>query len=300
MMSTTQNLRRICDATGTQLVFATPPQRIVCVTSNGVDMLASLDLLPAAMLTHDGATLAAHPRLFGPRARQIARIGGSWFTPDVADIIAAQPDLVIGYAGIQDELRAALAHVAPVFLVAPHTYTDAMADLRKLGAVLDRSCAAEHAVQEFRTRLTTCAAISPRTVTPLVVYGCDTQIGVSTNRSLVGSLLAEITPYPWALPPEADAELGGDMPFSIEQIAAGNPDLLLVVTKKDAAGRYPTRALSRQLADQPEWNALPAVQAGQVHEVDADVWHSTGGICSLGIVLDAAMALLYPTVQQEK
>jgi len=278
------------DATGTAITLTEPAERIVCTTENCVDILAQLEVAPVAVLARN-VGMAQDPRYLGDLAADVTTIGGSWFEPNIEDIITAQPDLVIGYAGVQDALRAPLADVAPVFLVAPLNYTDAIQDVANIGALTGRTAAADAAIAAFRTQLDTYADQASGDVTPLVMYGSDVNFGISTSESLLGSALAEVTNYPWPRPDNVE-DLGGDIPYSLEQVLAIDPDLIFVETLTFGDPAVPP--LSEQMAESPLWRELKAVQAEQVYEVDADVWHSGGGLRSVSIALDEAMELMYP------
>lgn len=80
----------------------------------------------------------------------------------------------------------------------------------------------------------------------------------------------------------------GLMTVSLDRIFQSNPDVIFVQT-------YPpsTAPLSQQLANNPRWKQLKAVQTGQVHEVD-QFWHSGNGTRIMQVMLNQLMPIIYP------
>ena len=281
----------LTDSTGELLTFMTRPVRVACLTEICPDIMAELGLEPVAVndpLSHD-------PRFFGSRADTFRLIGGSFFEPSLEDIAASEPDLVIGLEGVHDGLREALRPIAPLYIVNPVTYEDSIHYLKDIGAAMGRSAEAEEATQQFLSKLEDYKARSPKDRTALVMYGSDVNFGIDTEGSLTGGLLAEVTVYPWPNPPlDQGGHASGGMQFSLEGVLSVDPDVIFVQTLAFPGFQPPP--LAEQLAENPLWGELRAVQNGEVHDVSFSLWSTGRGTRSLGLVLDEAMPLLYPDV----
>ena len=281
----------LTDSTGEVLTFETQPARAACLTEICVDIMAELGLEPVAV----NDPLSSDPRFFGSKAEEFRVIGGSFFEPSLEDIAASEPDIVFGLGGVHDGLREALLPIAPLFIVNPVTYEDSIRYLREFGEAMGRSAEAEEAVQRFLDKLEDYKARSPKNRTALVMFGSDVNFGIDTENALTGGLLAEVTDYPW---PSQPAEQGGHGPgstqFSLEGVLSVDPDVIFVQTLAFPGFQPPP--LSEQLADNPLWSELKAVQNGDVHEVSFSLWSTGRGTRSLGLVLDEAMPILYPDV----
>lgn len=268
------------------------PERIVCVTEICVDILADLGLEPVAVAPGGVAPL---PAFFGERAQSFALIGGSFFEPSLEDIAAAKPDLVIGLAGVHEGLRDGLAAIAPLYIMGPRTYQDSIAYLKDIGRLTGREAEAAARAQAFEAKLAAYREKSPKNRTVLVMWGMDVNFGIDTAGSLVGSMLSELTNYPWPAPaPGSEGHASGGIQFSLEQVLAENPDVLFVQTY--GFGPVPPEPLSVQLAANPLWSEITAVKNNEVHEVSFAVWSTGRGLRSLTLVLDEAMPLIYPDV----
>ena len=279
----------LTDSTGELLTFTARPVRVACLTEICPDIMAELGLEPVAV----NDPLSTDPRFFGSRADEFRVIGGSFFEPSLEDIAAAQPDLVIGLAGVHDGLREALRPIAPLYIVNPMTYEDSIRYLKEIGAAMGRPAEAEEAAQQFLSKLEDYRARSPKDRTALVMYGSDVNFGIDTEEALTGGLLAEVTGYPWPNPsPDQGGHASGGMQFSLEGVLSVDPDVLFVQTMAFPGFQPPP--LAEQLADNPLWGELQAVRNGEVHEVSFGLWSTGRGTRSLGLVLDEAMPLLYP------
>ena len=281
----------LTDSTGEQLTLAARPVRVACLTEICPDIMAELGLEPVAV----NDPLSSDPRFFGDRADGFRLIGGSFFEPNLEDIAAAQPDLVIGLSGVHDGLRDALRPIAPLYIVNPLTYEDSINYLKEIGAAMGRPAEAEEAAQRFLSKLEDYKARSPKDRTALVMYGSDVNFGIDTEGALAGGLLAEVTGYPWPKPPpDQGGHASGGMQFSLEGVLSVDPDVIFVQTIAFPGFQPPP--LAEQLAANPLWSELRAVRNGEVHEVSFGLWSTGRGTRSLGLVLDEAMPLLYPNV----
>lgn len=282
----------VTDGSETAVTLSQPATRVLCLTSNCVDILADLGVEPYAVLSADTDAIGALPEFFDERAGAFVPIGGSWMEPAVEEVIAAQPDLIIGHPFAHTELRSQLEGTAPLYLV--HSVTSVEAAVRNLEEVaqlVGRPEAAATAVAQFDAKLADYTARSPKSLTPLMIEGSDVNIMAMTGESMVGKLLAEVTRYPWTTPAGVVSEEAGYIPYSLEQVLADNPDVLFV---NSSSWSGPAEPLSQQFAGNPVWAQLKAVQDGRVYEVEGQIWHNVSGLRTLGLLLDQAMGTLYP------
>lgn len=267
----------ITDDTGTELTLDAPATRVACLTMICVDALTEVGITPVAYRD----ALALDERYAGPDA-DMREVTGGFGEENVEDVVLATPDLVIGLAGVQDGLRTAVEEAAPLFLVDPRSWQDSVAFLRTVGDLTGTREQADEAADAFTARVEEAAAArSP--LTTLSMFGEPGSLGVDSVETPVGSLLAEVSDYPW--PAAAD-------PFAsiaVEQIAQVDPD---VVFAQAFSASDDTEPLSERLASDPTWAGLKAAQDDRVVEVEAAVWATGRGTISLGLVLDTVSAQL--------
>ncbi|GAA3995868.1 ABC transporter substrate-binding protein [Allokutzneria multivorans] len=280
----------ITDPRGTRITLPATPSRVVCLTGLCDDALTELGLKPAGT---SNAALLVHPALLGPEGRSVPVVPGSFGSEDVEAIAGLRPDLVIGLAGVHDQLRQALAKFnAPLWTVDPKDWKDSVGYLRALGSLTGRAKEATDAETRFRSKLATAVKSSrdkgndKKTV--LLMYGSADSIGVDTTDSLVGKLLGSLYTYPWTAK-GTNAETAST--FSVEEILAKRPDTIFVYSLLFGTDKK----LSEQLAANPVWAQIPAVKSGRVHEVAPKPWGSGRGTRSLSLVIDESQSLLSTT-----
>lgn len=266
----------VTDDTGVQVTLDKPAARIACLTMICVDALTEVGLTPVAYRDQ----LALDERYAGPDA-DMREVTGGFGEENVEDVVLSTPDLVIGLAGVQDGLRTAVEKAAPLYLVDPASWRDSVEFLRTVGDLTGTREAADAKADAFTERVEA-AADERSKLTTLSMYGEPGSLGVDSVETPTGSLLAEVSDYPWP---------AGDDPFAsvaVEQIAKVDPD---VIFAQAFSASDDTEPLSERLATDPTWAELTAAKENRVVEVEAAVWATGRGTISLGLALD--------TVEQE-
>lgn len=282
------------DATGEKLEFTKKVEKIACIVSLCVDVLAELGMEPVAIGESGVRVIATQEEFYGGKGKTFPSIGGSFFEPNLEDIVMAAPDLVIGLKGVHDGLRQGLKGVAPIILPNPVHYQQSVEFLETMGKLTGRTAEASAAKQRFLEKLAQAKEKAPKDKKALIIFGSDVNISVVTDSGLGGSVLKEVADYPWKIKNTADDPYGeGTVPYSLENILAENPDTVFVESYSFSPG---TAAVSEQLKASPIWSKLKAVRNGQVHEVRSPIWGDGRGTRSLGIMLDEALRILYPAM----
>lgn len=270
------------DWTGTTITLTSPAERIVCLDGTCIDALAELGLPPVAALEH---ATAEHPAFFGPDAG-VAALGGTFFEPDLEGIITAEPDLVVGSAGVHGNLREALGDI-PFY---GHSFVgeEAGENLERLGVLTGRADEAAAAVAHWQEVLESYGPGS-RPVTVLSMYGGATQdVGIDAFDSATGSLVAQYTAYPWPSASEGDS---GFLELSLEEVLTVDPEHIWVL---DFGFDPDAPPLIESLADNPAWVQLSAVHDDQVHVADPAWWGTAAGTRAQQLTLDVVLPVLYP------
>jgi iron complex transport system substrate-binding protein len=267
----------VIDDTGSVIALESPAARIACLTLMCVDALKEVGMTPVAYRED----LAVDPRYLGPDTES-RKITGGFGEENVEDIALSEPDLVIGLGGVQDGLRGAVEEVAPLYLVDPKSWRDSVQFLRTIGELTDRKQQADEAADAFTAEVLA-AADRRSELTTLSMYGEPGSLGVDSIETPVGSLLAEVSDYPWQAGADAFATV------SVEQIAAVDPDVVFAQAFSSGSDSEP---LSDRLATNPLWAGISAARGDRMVEVDAGVWATGRGTISLRMVLDTVMAEL--------
>jgi iron complex transport system substrate-binding protein len=283
--SSPADAQTVTDGSGASVPINGPASRVVCLTGMCDDALLELGLEPVASREAGAHDLLAQPEFLGPdAAAKIPAIGGGFGEENVEDVIKAGPDLVIGLAGVHDGLRPAIESAAPLYLVEASTYQDSIDFLTWMGKATGRSKQAAAAVETFQDEIDAARA-NPSSSTSLAIAGVDANFDVSTESSLLGSVLSLVGKYPWPETAGGSHE-PGTATYSLEEILQTNPDVIFVNTIQVTP--EPPTPISELLADNPVWGRLEAVRNDHVIEVNALIWATGRGTRSLGIVLEQA------------
>jgi iron complex transport system substrate-binding protein len=280
------------DASGETIEIKKQVEKIVCIVAMCVDLMAELDLEPVAIGESGVRTIASAPEFYGSKGESFTSIGGSFFEPNLEDIVTAAPDLVIGLEGVHEPLADGLKGVSQLYLVSPNSYAQAVEELETIGKITGKTAEAEASKSRFLDKLAKAKELSPKNKKALIMYGSDVNFGIVTATGIGGTVLKEVTDYPWTVSdPAEDAYGEGAIQYSLEKVLEQNPDVLFIESYSYSPG---TKSLSEQLAASPLWSKLQAVQNKQVYEVRSPIWGDGRGTRSLGILLDESMKILYP------
>jgi iron complex transport system substrate-binding protein len=253
------------------------PGRVITLAENALDVALSVGVTPVGTTASRGGDKA--PAYLGDEAAGIPVVA-TVSEPNLEAILAAEPDVILAAAGLEQAQYDALAAIAPTVVPeapergdwqAPlHTYAEALgADdelTEDLDAIADRAAALEQ-----EGALDGSAAVLRWMANGPVLMN-------STN--MPGSLLtaAGATSLPAAddlgQRPHSD-------PLSLENLAQVDADrLFLAAFGADGSGAL------EAARTQPAFTRLTAVAGGTATEVDGSVWSSASGPIAAGLVMD--------------
>lgn len=256
--------------------------------------LLLLGLEPAITLSESGEYVNAK-ELPAPKAPAFVSPNGP-VEPIKAALIEGDVELIIAarehmaeYGLSAEQLRAA----APVAEI-PWMELGWKEQLRLIARAVRRSERAERWLAEFEqaeqaARESARRSIEAReTVTIFVVkpdrlfaYGAR-NVGYAIYRSL-----GLTPPAPIADRIERLGDRFHSVPVALDELPAYAGDRLLLIAYPDEKGSV---AHAERMSASPEWRALPAVQAGNVHRLDVDEWVPYNPV-SIRLQLDRAAAL---------
>ncbi|WP_084955677.1 ABC transporter substrate-binding protein [Thermoactinospora rubra] len=269
----------VTDPHGRTITLPRKPERIVCLTGLCDDALVELGLKPVATTT---PKLLSRPDYLGAEGAKVPVIPGSFGGEDVSKIAEARPDLVIGLAGVHDQLRTAVEKFAPLWVVEVKSYEHSIGYLRALARLTDRGRQQAAAESRFRAKLADgmarakAAGLDRKPV--LAMYG-GTSVGVNTTDDVLGHFMSRFFAYPW---PSKGGGFETAQAYSLEEILAKAPEVIFVQS-------FGT-SVSEHLKDNPVWRRVPAVASGKVFEVQPELWASGRGTRAFGVILDEALA----------
>jgi iron complex transport system substrate-binding protein len=264
----------ITDALNRQVILPAVPQRIV-VTGKALFMIADAAyIFPEAPERIVGMGDAGQGT-----SNFIALIDSGYAAKAVLagdagaeQIAALQPDLVILKSYLAETVGQPIEEIGiPVVYVDFETPEQYIRDLTIFGQIFQNSVRAAEAAAYYQDKTTQIQqvvgekAVSPRV---LMLYYNDKDGNVAFNVPPAAWIQTRMVEIAGGTPIWTDASLGGGWTqVSLEQIAAWNADQIFIIAYlQDSAEVVAT------LKADPSWQALRAVQDGQLHAFPGDLY----------------------------
>jgi len=236
--------------------------RIVALTSLSADLVHTLDGdalvgIPGNELLRQDDRFAGLPTVSEGRTE-----------PDLEQIVALEPTLVIGAAGFHDRTLQRLEELGTPTLT---TEVNSWADLRALTESLATTVAADP--QPLLDRYDACLAEAPATSPTTLVLVSRQPLLTPNRNSWAGDFLTQFKIDNVAANLQGDSPFEGYITLPEEKVLSADPEALLVVD----AGEN----LLDQLKGEPFWSLLKATQQDQVHSFDYFGLVNPGSIASI-------------------
>ncbi len=231
------------DAAGRDITFNAEPKRIVSVVPANTELVFALG---------KGSSLVGRSDFcdYPAEAQQVESIGGIPF--NFEKIVSLKPDLILFYNGSeQDRTKLEQEYNLTTFVVDPGNFAELYAGVTSLGQVLNAQEAAQKLVADMQAATKAVEEkVAKATTKPVVFYEVwhDPLQTAGPNsfiddmiRLAGGTNAAADTKDPWAM-------------FSLEQLAAANPDVIFTGTPDGA----------KAILERKGWESLKAVKDGKV------------------------------------
>jgi cobalamin transport system substrate-binding protein len=233
------------------------PERVVSLSPTHTEIMFAIgagDLLVAvdSFSNHPEAALELPNELSG-------------FEPNVEAIASYEPDLVLiggDFTGLGDQL--AELDIASWDGPAATSFDDTYAQIEQLGAATGHIAEAAELVSSMQTDIAAAVEAAPQPDTPLSFYHeLDPGFYSADTSTFIGQIYAL-----FGLENIADAdesESFGYPQLNAEVIIESNPDLIFLADTKCCGENAET------VSARPGWDAIAAVQNGNVVEMDDDI-----------------------------
>lgn len=261
------------------------PQRIAVVGRRGV-LAVVLDLGFEPIAALDGSFVYGQPfhPLITDRAEEIGiePIGRTDAGPNLEQVVALNPDLIIGASVDFEQIASQLAQIAPTVGV-EFDFVDPAANVQTVAEVLGVGDEATDRLEEFWAEVDTVAANLPDPGTISLVLPSLEVMRIYRGNSFVGQLVkdlgGQIVPTEKALPPDPEERFYNIVSLEQVDLLSGDRLIFYVNLAEEAQAAY------REFLAQPLVQRLPAVQAGQVLAIDIQLVFGAAGLTGMREVL---------------
>lgn len=233
------------------------PERIVSIAPVATEMLFAIGAGDQVVAVDSLSTY--------PAEAPVTELGA--FEPNVEAIAAYEPDLVVLSFDPGDVVAGLEAlDIETLLLPTAVSIEDTYAQIEQLGEVTGRTEQAAAEVDRIRTALEELAASVPEREEPLTYYHeVDDTLYTVTSQTFIGEIYALAGLENVADPADPDGAAGGYPQLSAEFLVDADPDLIFL------ADTVCCGQTAETVAARPGWDALSAVQAGRIIELDDDI-----------------------------
>ncbi|MEM6428360.1 MAG: ABC transporter substrate-binding protein [Deinococcota bacterium] len=293
----------VSDGANVQATFEQPVTRIVCLSSSCQDHLFILGLEPLGIPDYMSPI---HMLLHGedaPESIFILATDLSTFEPDLEEVLALQPDVVIGLVGRHDGIRAPLEDLGvPVLLSRTYTFAEARAEFELVATITDQAEQIEPVVSAATDRLNAYRALSPNDTSLLLVFGsaANQELFVETDKAQTCHtlMLYELVTCPARLEDSPSQFIdAGYGQYSVEGILNLNPEFIFFAGYDTSGDDDP--AVLVEASSSPLWAEISAVKNDHLYSISAWEFGGQSGFTLLTRAVDQTMQLLYPEVFPE-
>jgi iron complex transport system substrate-binding protein len=254
------------------------PHRIVCLTEEPTEVLYALGE-EHRIVGISGFTVRP------ARARKEKPKVSAFTSAKVGEILALEPDLVIGFSDIQADIARALIHEGVEVWISNHRSVDGiLAYIRRLGAMVGAHEKAERYAQSAEAHLEQVRAAAAQLSRRPKVYFEEWDDPIITGIRWVAELIG-IAGGDDAFPELAREPLAKQriLPNG-DEVVRRAPDIIL----GSWCGK---RFRPERVAARPGWDAIPAVRNGDLYEIKSPIILQPGP-AALFDGLDAIHALI--------
>lgn len=253
------------------------PTRVVVLDSSFLDASIALGLPPIGAT--EGLSGASLPAYLGDVTTGIELVGTTT-EPNLEQIAALEPDLILGAKVRHEALYPLLSGIAPT-VFSETSGTDWKSQVRLTGEALNRSDDAEALLAEFDTRAAAVGEeIGAAGTTAVIIRFIPGQIRLYGPTTFSGSVLTQVG---FDLGDRGYDPQYGMGVISPEQTELIDADVIFATNPEAESGGA---VVTDRAAVESLWTSLPAVQAGKQFDILDSTWMTGIGVIGANAILD--------------
>jgi iron complex transport system substrate-binding protein len=253
----------ITDDAGRQVHLNSTPTRIISHVPSITETIFALGLGDKLVADDDYSD-------YPEAAKTKPKIGG-YFTPNIEEIVAMKPDLVLTDGEVPDLITKLDSLGIPVAVIDPKDINSVLTDIELLGNITGSQKEAQEITSDMKNRIDAVMfKVVPLSYRPSVFYVFDATDPTKPWTAGPGSFVDSLISMAGGTNVAASAS-GPWIQFNMEELVNSNPDIILVDASHGTAAISPA-----QLKDLPGWQDLTAVKENHVYTIDGDLVNRSG------------------------
>ncbi len=251
----------VTDDAGRAVTMNQAPKRIVSHVPSATEILFAIGV-------GDRIVGVSNFDDYPPEAKTKTSIG-NYYNPSIEKIISVNPDLVVTDGSSKDIAQLDSAGIKYVVLY-PKTIDGIMNNIELMGKATGSQTKAEALVKDMKAQIATVTNKAKDAKKVKVFYMFDVSDLNNPWTAGPGSFIDSLITMSGGANIAANAS-SPYVKYSIEQIVAANPDVIIVATRMGSAIITP-----EQLMAHPVWGKMPALTQGKFFTVDGDLVNRPG------------------------
>ena len=252
----------ITDDAGKKIQLNSSPTRIVSHVPSITETLFALGLGDKIVGDSDYCD-------YPEAAKTKPKIGG-YYTPNIEEIVALKPDLVLTDGHVPELITKLDSLGIPIAVIDPKDINGVLSDIELLGNVTGSQKEAKDLTSDMKKRIDAVVNTVSSASRPSVFYVFDatdtTKPWTAGPGSFVDALIglagganvADSASDPW-------------IQFNMEELINSNPDIILVDSSHGTAAISPA-----QIKELPGWQDLTAAKENRIYTIDGDLVNRSG------------------------
>lgn len=252
----------ITDDAGRQVHLNSTPTRIVSHVPSITETLFALGLGDKIVADSDDCD-------YPEAAKTKPKIGG-YFTPNIEEIIAMKPDLVLTDGYVPELITKLDSLGIPIAVINPKDINGVLSDIELLGNITGSQKEAQEITSDMKNRIDTVVNTVGNASRPSVFYVLDATDTTKPWTAGPGSFVDALISLAGGKN-VADSASGPWIQFNLEELVKANPDIILLDSNMGTSVIPP-----EELKELPVWQDLTAVKENHIYTIDADLVDRSG------------------------
>lgn len=252
----------ITDDAGRQVHIDSAPTRIISHVPSITETLFALGLGDKLVADSDYCD-------YPEAAKTKPKIGG-YFTPNIEEIVAMKPDLVLTDGHVPELITKLDSLGIPIAVIDPTDINGVLSDIELLGNVTGSQKEAAEITSDMKKRIDAVVNTVGNASRPRVFYVFDATDSTKPWTAGPGSFVDALISLAGGVN-VADSASDPWIQFNMEELVNSNPDIILVDSSHGTAAISPD-----QIKKLPGWQGLTAVKENQIYIIDGDLVNRSG------------------------
>lgn len=257
------------------------PKRIVVLEFSLFDDLTALGITPVGIASSQ-ADEGGDPPYLAAKMATIARVGTRQ-QPNLEQIMALKPDLIIADTTFQANIYPELQKIAPTIMLngLNGNLETQKQNLKILAKLTNTTSQYQQQLNQLNQTMQKAEQLGQQHPGSTLIGFVDDkgQFHALTANALASTILAKLS-HPNVITVKRKTQ---EVIIPVETIIAKNPKNIIVLLTDGQKQQLV------KLQQNPLWQQVPAVKAGRVYLMDRDVWAKSHGILAFNILLKQAL-----------